>query len=244
MIRTTAPSPIYMDFDKPQLRYAEQQLFDQTVKKIFDGVPNDINDWVDFVTGFSYHDNPRNGEYAYIIHFATFKNCGVEILKQNLDLEPHISVKRNSVAVDVGTRRFYIPVEYANMQDILDVAIKIGSLNETLAKMPTEKAKKSREYALREQLVSVVSQMTSGHYDKYDLRHKTGITYKERQEALVKNLKETLIKKHVLPKETPFRKYHLGKTLDEAYSNCKKIQEKINQKATDKQQNQDQTPEM
>lgn len=244
MIRTTAPAPIYMDFIGPKTRHAEQYLFDQTVKKIFDGVPNDINDWVDFVTGFSYHDNPRNDEYAYIIQFATFKNCGVEILKQNLDLEPHIAVKRNSVAVDIGAHRFYIPVEYANMQDILDIAIKVGSLNETLAKMSPEKAKKSKEYALKKELASIITQMASGHYDKYDLRHKTGITYKERQEALVKNLKETLIKKHVLPKETAFRKYHLGKTLDEAYSNCKKIQEKLTQKNSDNEQNAEQTPEM
>jgi hypothetical protein len=130
------------------------------------------------------------------------------------------------------------------MQDILDIAIKIGSLNETLEKMSPEKAKHSKEYALRKELVLIINQMSSGRYDKYDLRYKTGITYKERQEALVKNLKDTLIKKHVLPKETPFRKYHLGKTLDEAYSNCKKIVEKLEQKCSGQQQNSEQTPEM
>lgn len=247
MRRTVAPSPIYMDFIESKRRNAEQYLFDATIKKIFNGkVPNDIDRWVDFVKNFSYHENQISGEYAYIISFATFKNCGVEILKQDLNLEPHITIKRNSVAVDVGAQRYYVPIEYANMQDLIDISIKIGQLNESLAKMQPEKAKKSKEYAKKQQLVSLVIRMSAGNYENFLDSSKIGITEKDRQEALVNALKENLIKRKILPPETTFKKYHLGKTLDEAYSNCKKIVEKLSQKCAPDQQHQqdEQTQEL
>ena len=245
MANTTTQSPIYLDFLPQQKRMAKQTEFDQTVQKVFDGnVPNNIKNWVNFVSDFSYYDNPQTGEYAFIIELANLKNCKVEILKQKLDLEPHISIRRNCVAIDVGKNRHYVPLEHENISEILDIAIRIDSLYDALSKMPPEKAKNSHEAKMINHLTFSFYKMTTNTHNSLFSRMETNVSEQEREQALAKNLKTTLIKHKVLPQETTLKKYRVGKTLEEAYSTFKKIVDKISQKLECKHQPAEQTLEM
>ena len=217
-------TPKYIDFLPADKKRVEKTKFVATLKNIYNGqIPNNLESWIDFVNDFQFYNS--NGNFAYTMSLPISKHTKIEFLKQNLDLGLDGHIKRENIVVSASGKRYNLPID-ANMNDVLALVITLDKAIAEIADPKSSSACSANK--AKTEIEKVLSKFGNCAFSKTSFTATTGLSLfvpnDEKHKIKINSLKSALIANKVLPPETRFKKYRLGKTFDEA---CRVLEKKL-----------------